>query len=100
MICITATRDRLLVVGFCCFTASLHAAEDFSFDPAAFQKQAFEWGAYLELDLEHFAFDQGSAAYLINLADQADYDQLDRTTGILELNGLQKREFERRLHYA
>jgi len=92
MIYITATRDRLLVVGFCCFTASLHAAEDFSFDPTAFQKQAFEWGAYLELDLEHFEFDQGSAAYLMNLANQTNHNQLDRTTGILELNGRYKKE--------
>jgi hypothetical protein len=92
MICIAATRDRLLVVGFCCFTASLHAAEDFSFDSAAFQKQAFEWGAYIELNLEHFEFDQNSAAYLINLANQTNHNQLDRTTGILELNGSYKKE--------
>ena len=50
-------------------------AEDFSFDPAAFQKQAFEWGAYIELNLEHFSFNQDSAAYLINLANQTDHNQ-------------------------
>jgi hypothetical protein len=92
MNCITATRDRLLVVGFCCFITTLNAAEDFNFDPAAFQKQAFEWGAYLELDLEHFSLNQDSAAYLINLANQTDHNQLDRTTGILELNGSYKKE--------
>ncbi len=91
MIRITATRDMLLVVGLCCSTTALHAAEEFSFDPTAFQKQVFEWGAYLELDLEHFAFDQDSAAYLMNLANQSDHNQLDRTTGILELNGSYKK---------
>jgi hypothetical protein len=89
---ITATRNRLFVVVFCCFTAPLHAAEDFSFDAAAFQKQAFEWNAFIELDLEHFSLDQDSAAYLINLADQTEHSQLDRTTGILEFSGTYKKE--------
>lgn len=89
---ITATRDRLLVIGFCCFTANLHAAEDFNFDPTVFQKHAFEWGAYIELDLEHLSLNQDSAAYLINLANQTDRSQLDRTTGIFELNGNYKKE--------
>jgi hypothetical protein len=92
MIHIAATRDQLLVIGFCCFITTLQAAEDFSFDPTAFQKQAFEWGAYIELNLEHFSFNQDSAAYLINLANQTDHNQLDRTTGILELNGNYKKE--------
>ena len=89
---ITAVRDWLLVIGFCCFTATLYAADEFSFDPTAFQKQAFEWGAYIELDLEHFSLNQDSAAYLINLANQTDHSQLDRTTGVLELNGNYKKE--------
>lgn len=89
---ITATHDWLIVVAYCCFNASLHAAEDFSFDPTAFQKQAFEWSAYLELDLEYFSLDQDSAAYLINLADQTDRRKLNRTTGILELSGNYKKE--------
>ena len=89
---ITATRDRLLVIGFYCFTANLHAAEDFNFDPTVFQKQAFEWGAYIELDLEHLSLNQDSAAYLINLANQTDRSQLDRTTDIFELNGNYKKE--------
>jgi len=92
MTCITATRDRLLAVGFCCFISSIHAAEEFSFDPKTFQKQTFEWNAYIELVQEHFSLDQDSAAYLINLADQTNRSKLDRTTGILELSGNYNKE--------
>lgn len=92
MIRITATRDRLLAVGFCCFISSIHAAEEFSFDPTTFQKQSFEWNAYIELVQEHFSLDQNSAAYLINLADQTNRRKLDRTTGIIELSGNYNKE--------
>ena len=89
---ITTARDRLLVIGFCCFISSIHAAEEFSFDPTTFQKQSFEWNAYIELVQEHFSLDQDSAAYLINLADQTNRRKLDRTTGILELSGNYNKE--------
>ena len=67
--------------------AGAGAAEEFSFDASEFEKKPFEIGGYLQLKQESFAFNRDAAFYRLNSINQPQRDNLDRTTGTMELIG-------------
>lgn len=67
--------------------AGAQAAEEFSFDASAFEKKPFELGGYVELKQEDFALNRGGAFYKLNNFNRPQREQLDRTTGTLQLVG-------------
>ena len=67
--------------------AGAGAAEEFSFDASEFEKKPFEIGGYLQLKQESFAFNRDGAFYRLNSVNQPQRDNLDRTTGTMELIG-------------
>jgi len=67
--------------------AGAGAAEEYSFDASAFEKKPFELGGYLQLKQESFAFNRDGAFYRLNSVNQPQRDNLDRTTGTMELIG-------------
>lgn len=71
--------------GFFLALAALSAqAEEFHFDPAEFEKKAFEFGGYAELKQEALDLRPDSVLARLNFPGRA---RLDRTTGTLELAG-------------
>lgn len=64
----------------------LRAAEEFSFDVAAFEKKPLEWGGYLELKGEHSDINQDGAMGRLNLYRQP-RATLDRLGGTVQLDG-------------
>ena len=63
------------------------AAEEFSFDASAYEKKPFEIGGYLQAKQEDFSLNRGGAFYKLGNVNQPQRDQLDRSTGTLELIG-------------
>ena len=63
------------------------AAEEYSFDSSAFEKKPFELGGYLQLKQESFAFNRDGAFYRLINVNQPQRNNLDRTTGTMELVG-------------
>ena len=51
--------------------ATVHGAEEFTFDAAQFEKKPFEFSGYIELKHESFDLNQGSAFYTLNYLGQA-----------------------------
>jgi len=56
-----------------------HAAEQFSFDAAEFQRKPVEFGGYLEFKQNHFGLNQDGALYLLNNYNQP-RESLDQST--------------------
>jgi hypothetical protein len=79
-------RPCWLLVLLCSF-GSARAAEEYSFDPSAFEKKPFELGGYVQLKQEDFSLNRGAAFYRLNNFDQPQRERLDRTTGTLQLAG-------------
>ena len=67
--------------------AGTQAAEEFSFDASAFEKKPFELGGYVQLKQEHFTLNPPGAFYKLNYYNQPQLENLDRTTGTLQLAG-------------
>ncbi len=67
--------------------ANTWAAAEYSFDSSAFEKKPFELGGYLQLKQESFAFNRDGAFYRLNGVNQPQRDNLDRSTGTMELIG-------------
>jgi len=67
--------------------AGTQAAEEFSLDASEFEKKPFELGGYVQLKQEHFALNQAGAFYKLNYYNQPQLENLDRTTGTLQLAG-------------
>ncbi len=78
-------RRFLLLVGG--LLAGAAAAEEFSFDAAAFDKKPFEFGGYLELKQERAWLNSSGALYQLNFYDKAARPTLDRTAATLKLDG-------------
>jgi hypothetical protein len=58
----------------------------YTFDATQYEKKPFELGGYLELKLDAFKLNRGSAFYGLNFAGQAQRETLDRLSAILKLN--------------
>lgn len=67
--------------------ASARAAEEFSFDAAAFEKKPFELGGYVQLKQEDFTLNRAGAFYKLGSFGQPQREYLDRTTATLQLAG-------------
>jgi len=67
--------------------AGAQAAEEYSFDASAYEKKPFEFGGYVELKQEHFDLNRSGAFYKLNNFNQPQRNDLDRTTGTLQLTG-------------
>jgi hypothetical protein len=67
--------------------AGTQAAEEFSFDASEFEKKPFELGGYVQLKQEHFTLNPAGAFYKLNYYNQPQLENLDRTTGTLQLAG-------------
>ena len=63
-----------------------HAAEDFTFDAAEFQKKAVELGGYVEFKQQHFRLNQDGAIYLLNFYQET-RRTLDQSTLTLKPSG-------------
>src|SRR5690606_38323943 len=83
-----AMRRRLPLACAALWLAGAAAAQEYSFDVAAFEKKPLELGGRAELRAERVALDPDSALYRLNLYDRAAPAHLDRTAAVLELNGL------------
>lgn len=81
-------RRRLPLACAALWLAGAAAAQEYSFDVAAFEKKPLELGGRAELRAERVALDPDSALYRLNLYDRAAPAHLDRTAAVLELNGL------------
>jgi hypothetical protein len=68
-------------------TANAPAADEYTFDASAFEKKPFEIGGYVQLKQEDFRLNRNGAFYKLNTFNQPQRDDLDRTTGTLELVG-------------
>lgn len=67
--------------------AVAEAAEEEIFDASAFEKKPFEIGGWAQLKQEHFSLNPPGAFYKLNYLGLPQRDELDRTTGTLELIG-------------
>lgn len=83
-------RRRLAVCAALLLTVPA-AAEEYSFDPSAFEKKPFELNGYAELRADRFRLDRDSALYQLNVFDQDAPSYLNRMTGAVELSGLYRR---------
>jgi hypothetical protein len=63
------------------------AAEDIGFDASEFERKPFELGGYVQLKQEHFALNQSGALYKVGFLGKPQLENLDRTTGTLQLAG-------------
>ena len=79
------TRWSLLLL----LSAAAHAsaAEEYSFDASEFEKKPFELGGYLQFKQESFALNRAGAFYKLGNYKQPPRDNLDRSTGTMELIG-------------
>ena len=74
------------------FSPPVLAAEEFSFDSAAFEKKAIEVEGHVEARYEHFSLDPSAALYRLNYYNKPQDSTLDRQTGIAELTGRARRD--------
>jgi len=63
-----------------------HAAEEFTFDAAEFQRKPVEIGGYVEFKQQHYKLNQDGAIYLLNFY-QEPRETLDQTTLTLKPHG-------------
>ena len=61
--------------------------EEFSFDADAFERKAFEFTGYVELEPEYARANQGGALYQLQFYDREHDRIIDRLTGTVELEG-------------
>ena len=71
--------------------AGAQAAEEYSFDAAAFEKKPYELGGYVELRQDHLWLARDTAFYRLGFYSEAQREHLDRTTGNLQLAGKLRR---------
>lgn len=67
--------------------ASVHAADEYSFDASAFEKKPFELGGFVQFKQEDFALNRDGAFYQLGYFGQAQRASLDRSTATVELTG-------------
>ncbi|HVQ61914.1 MAG TPA: hypothetical protein VMS53_07520 [Burkholderiales bacterium] len=67
--------------------AGIGAQEEPGFDASQFERKWFELGGYVELKQEHFALNPPGAFYKLNYLGKPQLENLDRTTGTLQLVG-------------
>jgi len=67
--------------------ASAKAAEEYTFDSSEFEKKPFEIGGYVQFKQEHFSLNRSGAFYKLNNFNGPQRDNLDSTTGTMELAG-------------
>jgi hypothetical protein len=67
--------------------AGTQAAEEYSFDPSAFERKPFELGGYAQLKQEALVFNRSAAFHRLNNFDPPQRERLDRTTATLQLAG-------------
>ena len=67
--------------------AGVRAQEDTGFDASQFEKKTFELGGYVQLKQEHFTLNPPGAFYKLNYYNLPQREDLDRTTGTLQLAG-------------
>jgi hypothetical protein len=63
-------------------------AQDYSFDASQFEKKPFELGGYVQFKQESFAFNRDAAFYKLGFYNLAQREDLDRSTGTLQLAGM------------
>ena len=71
--------------------ASARAAEEYGFDSSEFEKKPFEIGGWAQLKQEDFALNRPGALYKLGTIGKPQRDDLDRTTGTMELIGKLRR---------
>jgi hypothetical protein len=67
--------------------SSATAADEYSFDASAFEKKPFELNGYVQLKEEDFTLNPAGALYKLNYYSQPQRDDLNRTTGTMQLAG-------------
>ncbi len=67
--------------------AGAQAAEEYSFDASAFEKKPLELNGYVQLKQERFALNRSGALYKLTYFGQPQRDDLDRSTGTMQLAG-------------
>ena len=77
-------------------TLGAHAADDITFDLAAFEKKPFELSGYLEVKPEYQRLDRDAALYALQFAGET-RDTLARTGAAAELSGVYRHD-DVRLH--
>lgn len=70
-----------------CSVAGAQAAEEYTFDASEFEKKPYELGGYVQIKQEHLSFNRLGAFYKLNNFNQPQRDDLDSTTGTMELGG-------------
>lgn len=70
--------------------AAAHAAEEFTFDAAEFQKKPFELGGYVEAKQQRYILNQDGALYLLNFYRDP-RSHLDQTSLTLKPSGVVRR---------
>ena len=81
---------RALAAALLLAAVSAQAAEEFSFDAAAFQKKPLELGGYLEFKQNYYRLNQDGALYLLNHYQQP-RTSLDQSTLMLKPSGTLRR---------
>ena len=83
-----AWRPRLLWPLVLLFAAvGIRAQEEPAFDASQFEKKPFELNGYVQLKDEDFALNTSGAFYKLNYLGQPQRDDLNRTTGTMQLAG-------------
>jgi hypothetical protein len=67
--------------------AGIRAQEESGFDASQFEKKPVELGGYVQLKEEDFALNRSGALYKLTYFGQPQRDDLDRTTGTMQLAG-------------
>ena len=62
-------------------------AQEYSFDASEFEKKPFELGGYVQLQQEAFSLNRAAAFYKLGFNGQPQREDLDRSTGTLQLAG-------------
>ena len=78
---------RPLALVLLCWTLTVGAADETTFDTSQFEKKTFELGGYAQIKQERFDFNRGSAFYNLSRYAPSQRETLDRTTGTLQLVG-------------
>ena len=67
--------------------AGAQAADEYSFDASTFEKKPFELGGYVQAEGDVLGVQQDSVLGRLLAADQANQNQVNRATGVLQLVG-------------
>lgn len=80
-------RQLLITMMISSFSLSLIAQDEFSFDVSSFEKKSYEFGGYVELNVDRQWLDTDSVAYKLNSALFSERTIMDHQLATMELTG-------------